>query len=106
MTSILPPMCVVCARFLNSGGFGFKCEAYPDGIPREIIEGEWDHRFPKPGDRGLRFVPRDDAEPWEWWPDESEGGAGGPTYLRPSLAGTSGRRGACPGSRSSARRPP
>ena len=75
MTSIPPPMCTQCAR--RTDGPGYACEAYPDGIPDEIYEGEWDHRTPKPGDRGLRFVPRDDAEPpQEWWPDESEAAPG------------------------------
>jgi len=83
MTGMLPPMCMWCSRRTESKGWGYTCEAYPDGIPDEIIESEWDHRFPKPGDRGLQFVPREDAEPQEWWPDESEGGAGGPTHLRP-----------------------
>ena len=73
MTSILPPMCMWCSRLTDSPGPGYTCEAYPDRIPDEIIEGEWDHRLPKPGDRGLQFVPRDAAEPQEWWPDESEG---------------------------------
>ena len=82
MTSILPPMCVVCARLRDSEQ-GFACEAYPDGIPEQIIDGKWDHRLPQPGDHGLQFAPRDGAEPQEWWPDESEGSAGGPTYLRP-----------------------
>ncbi len=76
MTSLLPPMCMVCAR-RRDWKDGPVCEAYPDGIPEEIIMGQWDHRLPKPGDRGLQFVPREDAQPQEWWPDESEGGAGG-----------------------------
>ncbi len=84
MTSTTPPMCMACARMRGTDpDKGRVCEAYPDGIPDEILDGAWDHRFPKPGDRGLQFLPREDAEPQEWWPDESEGGAGGPTYLRP-----------------------
>ncbi len=77
MTGILPPMCVDCARLVDSPGKGLTCQAYPDGIPDEIVYGKWDHRLPKPGDRGLQFLPREDAEPREWWPDESAGGAGG-----------------------------
>ncbi len=33
-----------------------KCVAFPDGIPQEIIDNEFDHRKPYPGDRGIRFL--------------------------------------------------
>jgi hypothetical protein len=70
MTSGPAPMCAECARYKG----GARCEAYPDGIPDEIIDTQqWDHRVPKPGDRGLQFVPREGAEPREWWPDEAKG---------------------------------
>lgn len=59
-------MCADCARY-RGGGRG---EAYPDGIPIEIIMGKWDHRLPKPDDRGLQFDAKPGAEPQEWWPDE------------------------------------
>jgi hypothetical protein len=43
--------CIDCSRYegLNT------CEAYPDGIPVEIITGEHDHTEPFPGDNGIRF---------------------------------------------------
>lgn len=69
--NILPPMCIDCARLLDTEE-GFACQAYPGGIPEEIIDGEWDHRLPKPGDRGLQFVMRDGSEVRDWWPDESK----------------------------------
>jgi hypothetical protein len=31
------------------------CRAFPDGIPRDIIRHEFDHRNPYPGDRGIRY---------------------------------------------------
>ena len=33
------------------------CRAYPDGIPRAILTGSYDHTKPYSGDRGFRFQP-------------------------------------------------
>lgn len=33
------------------------CEAFPDGIPREILLMEHDHRKPYPDDNGIRYKP-------------------------------------------------
>jgi len=33
------------------------CAAFPNGIPEEILDGEFDHTQPHEGDHGLRFVP-------------------------------------------------
>ncbi len=65
-------MCMECSRQVHSEE-GYACEAYPDGIPKEIIDGKWDHRVSKPGDHGLQFVSRDGAEPQPWWPNEAKG---------------------------------
>ncbi|MFF7358949.1 hypothetical protein ACFZA1_41070 [Streptomyces filipinensis] len=31
------------------------CDAFPEGIPRSIYQGGFDHRLPYPGDHGVRF---------------------------------------------------
>ena len=57
-------MCTECAHFDEDAQFDEgvnRCRAFPDGIPPEIwVEGH-DHREPVPGDRDVRFEPREDA---------------------------------------------
>ena len=45
--------CVSCERKVR----GPVCEAYPDGIPEEILDGRIDHKTPYPGDHGLIYLP-------------------------------------------------
>jgi hypothetical protein len=33
------------------------CDAFPSGIPREILDGENTHHKPYPGDRGIQYEP-------------------------------------------------
>lgn len=44
--------CDSCARLRENGR---TCEAFPNGIPREIFVGTHDHTESFPGDNGLRF---------------------------------------------------
>ncbi len=44
--------CIDCNRYRMR----LTCEAFPDGIPEEIVTGEHDHTEPFKGDHGLRFV--------------------------------------------------
>lgn len=60
MTSMLPPICLGCARFRKQDGNKFTCDAYPGGIPQEIISSQVDHREVFEGDHGLQFLPVDD----------------------------------------------
>jgi hypothetical protein len=43
--------CVEC-RHLQPG---FRCDAFPEGIPWSILLNKHDHREPYPGDHGIRF---------------------------------------------------
>lgn len=47
------PICHLCRHLSTEGGM--RCAAFPGGIPWEIQAGEWDHRLPHPGDRGIRY---------------------------------------------------
>lgn len=59
MTSVAAPECMDCARLHRApDATRITCDAFPDGIPAPLIDGDRLHRKPYPGDRGLRFAPR------------------------------------------------
>ena len=60
MTTIAMPLCPGCKHFNRDGGWGFRCAAFPDGIPDAITLSEADHRRSFEGDQGIRFEPIDD----------------------------------------------
>ena len=51
------PLCMECKHLHDSipGQWGFRCSAFPDGIPDEIFDEEFDHHHPYDGDRGFQF---------------------------------------------------
>ena len=57
----MDPNCALCKNIRS--GFPLVCNAYPNGIPQEIISGMELHNKPLPGDNGIQFEPIDEAEP-------------------------------------------
>lgn len=45
----------ICGSCTHQGENPFTCDAFPDGIPTEILIGEVDHTTPYKGDRGIQF---------------------------------------------------
>ena len=70
MTTYTPSQCRACTRLRQPADGLTHCEAFPGGIPFEIIGLGGDHRQPVDGDHGLRFDQSDtDAARWmldEW----------------------------------------
>lgn len=54
LTSISRPLCEDCAHFLKEER-GYKCLAFKDGIPDDILFGFHDHHEPHPDDNGIQF---------------------------------------------------
>jgi len=53
---MITAQCFNCTRFRGNTDDGvLHCDAFPNGIPAEILTGEFDHREPHEGDNGLRF---------------------------------------------------
>lgn len=51
------PGCATC-RHLHANWL--TCDAFPNGIPLLIQQGDFDHREPFPDDQGIQWAPRED----------------------------------------------
>ena len=49
----LRPMCDACTHLFE--GEGWRCAAFPNGVPESILDGTKDHRRQVAGDQGIRF---------------------------------------------------
>lgn len=47
--------CASCKHFDGGDLERNVCTAFPGGIPREIINGDFDHRQPHPEDNGIQY---------------------------------------------------
>jgi hypothetical protein len=54
------PICMGCKHLTKDSGWGYRCDAFPAGIPDAVIESRADHRLAFDDDRGIRFEPNDD----------------------------------------------
>ncbi len=52
------PICLQCKHYDKSEDREtIRCDAFPDGIPDEILYTGFIHTNPYPGDNGIRFEP-------------------------------------------------
>jgi len=81
--TIISPICGWC-KHLRNFGVDRTCDAFLDGIPVAIWEGEADHRVPHAGDHGIQFEARTTHgadEVSKWFGDDKKHAAGEQTEV-------------------------
>ena len=58
------PQCTHCRRW---AGGSLACEAFPLGIPKDILSNRHDHRTRYEGDKGIVFAPKDGEAVEDAW---------------------------------------
>lgn len=57
-TPVIPTLCSLCANIIGFDDNGsLCCKAFPDGVPSDILSGQFDHRFSHSKDNGILFDP-------------------------------------------------
>ena len=55
------PVCLDCKRYHKDSWNPLTCDAFPKGIPAEILVGGDEHKSPVEGDGGLLFERKEEA---------------------------------------------
>lgn len=61
-TGILENASIQCTKCKHFKSGTLTCDAFPKGIPKDILTGNFDHTKPHNGDNGIQFEPRKNNE--------------------------------------------